>query len=275
MTDPNFLGKLYPATIISQYSDEANSASSISINHVEASNGEAFLWYVAPLDFVQSHNDASYSNKAIRKVNVTIDATLIDGSIVSQPVMIEIVRPPLMMVHGLGGDPSSWDNFRYSDPATNQIYTYVNSNLKDNPIFFMNATAIKLQPNTLFENNANTLLSPNINGYSFSSIIREIRKMGYASNQVDYVCHSMGGSVLRTAIGFDSKYRVYSNYNQGFVHKAITINTPHNGSPLGDFVTEIFPLLGGNIESAILTKYYNSLSSFIQPVMNNKNNYVD
>jgi len=257
--DPNFLGKLHPATITKYYNDEANWAKGTSLYRISAIDGEVWLWYVAPLDFTQSPN-SPYYDKSQRTVDIVIDATLTGGKKVTESISVKIVRPPLIMAHGLGGDPSTWDNFRYTSLSnTNRTELYV----KDTTLFKY-TKAIKLGPSESYEYNAKLLLGLNEN--SLPENIRQMRNLGYASNQVDYICHSMGGCVLRTAIAMDSEYRDIKNYTQGFVHKAITINTPHNGSPLADFVTEIFPLLGGNIDTHIMTASYDKIQHFVQSV---------
>ena len=108
-------------------------------------------------------------------------------------------------------------------------------------------------PSGSFTLNGGILLSPGIDlGYSsFQSVIGEIRDLGYASNQVYYLCHSMGGSVLRQAIEvypdrFSSNdpsnpSMPYSNYGKGYVNKAITLNTPHNSSELADMLAGFLP----------------------------------
>jgi hypothetical protein len=69
--------------------------------------------------------------------------------------------------------------------------------------------------------------------------INQLREKGYASNQVDYICHSMGGSILRNAVEQNKSFYRNANYNKGFVHKFITLNTPHQGSSFANFLTDL------------------------------------
>ena len=97
---------------------------------------------------------------------------------------------------------------------------------------------------------------------------------------MDYVGHSMGGCVLRQAISsypnifnVTGKYVIspYKNYEMGFVHKIITLDTPHYGSPLGDLITQITPYLEWIIRHPLSDLYNlnaNLLSSFINPIGN-------
>jgi hypothetical protein len=65
-----------------------------------------------------------------------------------------------------------------------------------------------------------------------------MRAAGFACNRVDYICHSMGGCVARTAAE-DPKFKVQQNYNKGYINKLITIDTPHNGSSLANLLDDI------------------------------------
>jgi len=234
---PNILGKLYSATEINQYSDEANHATATLINNVLPNqNGEVWLWYVAPDDFLEYPTPANptYEDESMRNVYLNIEVLRIDNNTLRDTVPIEIVRPPLMLVHGLNSSEHCWDQFHYD------IGFFINSPL------FKQKRAINLCPDGAFATNATILLSEQ-NENSFKHNINSLRQKGYAANQVDYVCHSMGGCVLRKAIEYIDWYYSDYNYGKGFVHKAITINTPHNGSPVANFVTEHASILSDKI----------------------------
>lgn len=242
-TTTNMLGKVKAATVTNAYSTEANTATSIADSTGTAQSGDFWFWYVAPDDFTDNINSA-LANDSVREVKAHIVARFTDGTKDSTDVIIKIVRPPLVMVHGLAGNEHSWDNFNYGSGVP-----FINSPL------FKQKKAVKLLPHAPFFINANNLLSPDLTIYSNESNklntlqgnIEALRKQGYASNQVDYVCHSMGGCVLRTAINnYSSKFYgldnlVYKNYGKGFVHKAIILSTPHKSSPVADAVTEFIP----------------------------------
>jgi len=273
-TQPNLLGKLCRASEI-KYSLEANNATDISLSNLTPNLGdEVWFWYVAPDDFTDSPDTAD-PLLYMRTVQINIDISRNDGTTEKQVVDVGIVRPPLMMVHGLGGDEHTWDNFKYKINSIEE--TFINSPL------FKQKKAVNLKPDAYFTTNALILLdalpiydaeAPSGNN-SFQDNINTIRAAGYASNQVDYVCHSMGGCVLRTAINqYDDKFygRVafvndeYKSYDKGFVHKAITIDTPHNGSPIGDLVTEFMPFIpvwDDIISQYILKKVY---TPYFKPV---------
>ncbi|HEX2535878.1 MAG TPA: PKD domain-containing protein [Chitinophagaceae bacterium] len=62
--------------------------------------------------------------------------------------------------------------------------------------------------------------------------IKKYKSEGILAAQADFVCHSLGG--LHTK-AFAQQFfnKANNNFNQGYVHKLVTLGTPHKGSPLG------------------------------------------
>ncbi|MEO1728995.1 MAG: hypothetical protein AAFR95_18430, partial [Bacteroidota bacterium] len=82
--------------------------------------------------------------------------------------------------------------------------------------------------------------------------------------QVLYVAHSMGGSMLRYAEqALPHRYYRKENYGHGFVDRAVTINTPHFGSPLADVVIFGVGALNavGFIGEVLISNTYRRLTS--------------
>lgn len=114
-TDPKWLGKLMYANNQmggAYYSTEANTANAISANNIanNASNNYLF-WYVSPDDFMIDGKPYQSTNYRTVKLRARI---LLQGA--SQPVEVNmpltIVRPPLMLVHGLNGSGlGTWSDF--------------------------------------------------------------------------------------------------------------------------------------------------------------------
>ncbi|MBK9043189.1 MAG: hypothetical protein IPN97_08360 [Saprospiraceae bacterium] len=275
ITTNRLLGKLMPATSLTSYSLEANSAAQTSASNSNSGPENMFwFWYVAPDDFVRNDNDTLLSE---RRLQFTAIVNYTDNSSEQIDKDIVVVRPPLMLVHGWVGAPSAWNAFFYRqriDPSISIGFEFRNSQLWKNN----NNRAITLDGAGSFAKNARTLLNLDNNGNfydsymsilspnSFSDFLRKMRNQGYASNRVDYVSHSMGGCVLRTVINlYPNKYKPsvsekteFKNYNAGFVNKFITLNTPHNGSPWAD---EILGLVdSGNEPLKRLTRY--TINSF-------------
>ncbi len=229
--NPKYLGKVkYCSTQNDlEFTDEANEANSITAENLNPNvDGKYWFWYVAPDDF--SRNESDW-DKGTRIVTATFEITLTNGTTIT-PITkeITIVRPPLMLVHGLNGDPTTWDNFKVGINHPN----YSSDNR------FKVKKAVHLLPNSNFNENSAILLGYDEN--SFIYMLESMRKLGYACNQVDYVCHSMGGAVLRNT--YDHTYSSYNfigdlNYKNGFVNKFISLNTPHDGSSFANLLNDL------------------------------------
>ena len=256
ITNNQLLGKVagFSGTNIETYSTEANSAvlPSISSSHIQE-DGSVIFWYVAPTDFARGSFDYNASS---RKINIVAKVFYTDNSTGKVSETVEIVRPPLMLIHGIGGDERTWDEFSYSDNGSKYFFSSSSPNLPHTQLWKY-AAAVNMYPNASFAQNAQLLLNLTASGMynttvdqfgayknpSFQFFLLQMRKKRYAANRVDCITHSMGGSMVRTAINLysthykpaDTDPRTFKNYNNGFINKLITLNTPHNGSPIADF----------------------------------------
>ena len=253
-TEKRLTGTLMPAEVTDRYSTEANGADARSVSSNRSRSGagnEFWFWYVAPKDFKERERDLSRST---RMVDASFTVEYADGTTVEDvEQQIEITRPPLMLVHGLGGSPSSWNNLTYREDRNGDGNT--EKTLLKNSRFFLEKETIGISPDGSFKSNSELLLTDNFFSDSdgFSDILGRMRqRLGFAANQVYYVGHSMGGAVARQLIGTGGTsisgipYHKRKNYGQGYVDRLITLDTPHSGSPLADFTEdEIVPSFGG------------------------------
>lgn len=243
-------GSLKTANYLSllSYSEEANSGSTRSVFREDANpvenDGSFWFWYKAPEDF-SPDSTSEFANLTQRYDSVKVVITYTNNIKDSVIYKIRIVRPPLLMVHGLASGPSTWKDLRHN-----------NSTLFIQSPLWLHKRALVMSGRNLFVENAQLLMGgdtpidtakDHLN--TLQGNIAYLRSMGYACNQVDYLCHSMGGIMIRMAIGtYPEKFYVgagssyiYKNYGKGFTHKIITVNTPHNSSPVADLVDEFMP----------------------------------
>ncbi|MFZ4399452.1 MAG: FISUMP domain-containing protein [Bacteroidales bacterium] len=276
-TDNTKLGRVMSASQKLIYSSEANGINSISASIIKTDSNYVF-WYVAPDDFVG--NNPQDSLKSYRNVNATFTVTYSDMTSELIIKQIKIVRPPLMFVHGLGGDKHTWDDF--SNTSFGFICKFIND-----PRFII-IKAVNISPNSSFKVNAldMTLGNTNSNPNTFQGIVSAMRNKGYAANRVDYVCHSMGGCVLRSI--FDNwgpiftrtgsfQNSSYKNYERGYVNKVIMIDVPNHGSQWADIINRYVGDLPFLANTAIQSWYAFSGQEipiplvFIKPVNPNSN----
>jgi len=116
---------------------------------------------------------------------------------------IELIRPPVVMVHGLWGNPGDFSALGNALDANGWLYLCLAS--YDNKASF--ATNIpKVKADII-----NSLNGP--------------RRAMYAATKVDVVAHSMGGLLVK---------KLDTDFAQKNIRKIITIGSPYMGSPLAD-----------------------------------------
>jgi pimeloyl-ACP methyl ester carboxylesterase len=209
----------------------------------------AFAVYRAPLDFVRpsgSHaqksvtcNGATGSDSQLACRAVTLS---VQGPSSSATYTVMIVRPPVMLIHGLWGDQNDFANF-LSDPTTHLDDTRFEpeSLFYTQPVGNNVSATDPVYPSTLV-----STLRANAMGFQFN--VPQVMEQMYerllsfkggsnpisapvAAIQADVIAHSMGGTITRT-IAAQGNFLRDDNFGQGDVHKLITIDTPHLGSPL-------------------------------------------
>lgn len=259
----NERGKLKNALVVGRYSEEASSGTTpdVTINYGDLRPGtpnEYWVWYVAPNDFC-SDSTSSFAPLRRRYDTLVMIATYANNTKDTMEYKIGIVRPPTLFVHGLASSPATWDSLMYNNFGnytpfvTGPVLTY--------------KRALTMDPIGVFQKNGAQLLGADVSAYSYGTgdrlntlqgNIEAMRnEMRYAANRVDYVCHSMGGIMIRTAIGlYANKFFsgasdpfIFKNYDSGYTHKVITINTPHNGAPIADVLDEYIPLAQGTVKT--------------------------
>jgi len=205
---------------------------------ISGRSAEAFAIYTAPQDFVRP-GVAADIGVAARSIDLQIIDTS-NGSSATQKILI--VRPPVLFVHGIWGDIS---DFYGADGLTGLYQTVAGSEM-----YLSNALSFALYDSDVNITSSTPsfcttaggcMISGNSLGFKFGAtkILPQVQSaiIGYklANNvavvQTDVIGHSMGGDVTRT-LPLISGYFDQYNYNKGFVHKLITIGTPHQGSPL-------------------------------------------
>ncbi|HEV3036305.1 MAG TPA: hypothetical protein VHA33_00705 [Candidatus Angelobacter sp.] len=203
--------------------------SSITVTAASTSSGQntAFAVYRAPRDYPKMGFAPNSSQRTI--------SIMIDGS----PLTVKILRPPVVLIHGLWDDPSSWRSFELRNGL-------------DAPSFFMrtvnNALPVQVTSSTPSYPFA-IFPQPQTNSLGFhqgallaraqmENFIQEFKQFNHvAAVQADVVAHSMGGNIART-LPLLHAFSRNGNFLQGPVHKLITIGTPHLGSPLAQHLFE-------------------------------------
>lgn len=170
----------------------------------------AFACYRAPEDFVRA-GSATDAASASREVVLRATFTPAAGAPLVLEAPIEVVRPPVVLCHGLSSDSSTWDgNPLLADPRLRIVLAdYRNTN---KAAFAVNQHVV-----------------PN-----YVKIARRVmEREEIAAVKVDWIGHSMGGLLARQHVA-QGGYLSESNFSAGDLHKLLTLNTPHWGSPLAN-----------------------------------------
>ena len=179
-----------------------------------------FSFYTPPAFY----GDATASRTV--EVEYSFTPNIGNGNTTKLRATLQIVRPPVVLVHGLWSNPNSWnDNFK-PDDATHTSVTadYAATNASH---FTTNVPKVKS---------------------AVAQAITAFRKKSYAATQADVVGHSMGG--LLTRLYADTPdYKRPDNLDKGDVHRLVTLNTPHWGSSFANLLVALH-----NVDAKTATK---------------------
>jgi pimeloyl-ACP methyl ester carboxylesterase len=156
-------------------------------------------------------------------------------------VPIEILRPPLVLVHGLWANWRSWNNFAPLVTGTSAVDSRfrVGRANYDWPIEL--ASTVPAYSAGQLKN-----ASPNALGLAYNGPIvlgqiaqwiedfkkgKNPREVAAAAVQADVVAHSMGGLIVRSLMRRKS-FSSDDTFGAGNLHKLITVDAPHLGSPV-------------------------------------------
>ncbi len=201
-------------------------ASSLSVAAVTTSAGaEAFAIYRGPVNFSRGSQDNSLTTRA-----VTLQVTPAGGSPANTTVTV--ARPPVVLVHGLWGNASSFNNFT-------PLITDANFNISR--AVYANAITGVTSTTPSFSSSVDSSIEANSLGFAYNatSVLAQINNFiaayrtsaNVAAVKADIVAHSMGGDVSRTMF-LQSTFLSGNTFGAGPINKLITIATPHLGTPV-------------------------------------------
>jgi pimeloyl-ACP methyl ester carboxylesterase len=211
--------------------DKDFSKNSVPVTAVSTSQGPmGFAVYRAPIDFPRPTIDQD-KGAEFRAVSIQVQPP--SGAAFIAP--ITILRPPVVLVHGL------WSSAHEAWEKSGFLSRLVNNGICTNCFSLSTVNydyIVTLQ--------GKQEISANALGFQFNAprILKQLWLAIYnfkngtntfgiqvAAVQADVVAHSMGGDITRT-LPLQSKFYSWENFGQGDVHKVITIDTPHLGTPV-------------------------------------------
>ncbi len=161
------------------------------------------IFYIAPDVFTEDTINTDWNRKVV--IQIIINNTNRDKGYALYDT-IEIIRPPVLLVHGLNSDSKCFADLR--EDLWSRSHRYISEQVL--------CVNYKGTNTSSFEENAYVLPT------NIKKVKDYIQKKGYTVSKVDVVGHSMGGIL--------SRLYLQSSYYDNNIHKLITVNTPHSGS---------------------------------------------
>lgn len=203
---------------------------SITVPVVTLSGGEyvAFVILSVPDSFIRSFADNESSARPVKIRAGFISEDISDNRSVVKA--LTLYRPPVMLIHGLWSSSNTWGWALQNDPrfiVHTQDYNSTNA-----ASFTVNISEARA---------------------GVARAIAKMRDQGIAVTQADVFGHSMGGLLTRLYIASPA-YLTNENLGQGSVNSLITVDTPHQGSPLANALISLAqtPVVGPIFSDAML-----------------------
>jgi pimeloyl-ACP methyl ester carboxylesterase len=213
----------------------------ITVSSVSTSRGPiAFATYRAPMDFPRTAGVPAGGDASRRSRDVYVRFQSPGGGDMTVP--LRLVRPPVALIHGLWGSSSTWgqfsplvtgsdtsdDRFKVQAFSYDQAISLAGNGNPSYPQWLL----WRARANSLgFTYNARLVLQ------KMEQFVKDFKaglnpeSISVAAIQVDVVAHSMGGDIAR-AMALERTYLQRNTFGQGIIHKMITIDTPHTGTPV-------------------------------------------
>jgi pimeloyl-ACP methyl ester carboxylesterase len=196
-----------------QNSQNALEFGSFTIKYRSAANDSLRVAYRHP-----SFLPATYTSSPVfngRVITLDLVDTTVSPAVIVLSKKIKFLLPPVLLVHGIWSSAEdSWNISMVPFLRSNGSYHY-------DPQFMY---AVSYPNDRHFSEN--TLRIPNY----IEDLMNKCRAGVFSTGKVDVLCHSMGGILTRLYLENKSSYK-------NNIHKLVTLNTPHSGSPLANIVT--------------------------------------
>jgi pimeloyl-ACP methyl ester carboxylesterase len=190
--------------------DQGSISTPVQVTQSVNSLNYAFSLYSAPANYGDSSNSRTVT------VTFTFTPSIGNGNTSSFTSDLTVLRPPVVLMHGLWSDPSAWDaSFVRNDSSHTTVKgDYKSTNASH---FAVNVPRVK---------------------EAIDNALQQFRANMNAATQVDLIGHSMGGILGRLYANSAQNTRV-DNFNLGDIHRIVTLDTPHWGSTLANLLVSL------------------------------------
>lgn len=180
----------------------------VTVNPV---NNEVSFIYTAP--------DGYGANEKFGGRNIQITARSTEGN--EGVITLQLRTPPVVLVHGMWSGPEVWKENGF-------LTTLVGNGIRG----IRTADYSDYASLTYAINDGESIYGRKSIANAVAGAIADYAADSIVATQADIAGHSLGGLMSRS-FSQQQDFVNLSNYNKGYIHKLITIGTPHRGSPLG------------------------------------------
>ncbi len=152
-------------------------------------------------------------------VRVTVKASTPDGRVVSDDIVVQVVRTPVVLVHGIWSNRSAMTAVAWALKHTGQFEFY--------------AVDYGSSPK---KSSQDMRTSVKYLAEGIERLLNRLDGRGIKVSRVDVVAHSMGGLLSRLYIVGDGKS---ISPHPDRVRRLVTLATPHGGSHVADWYTDL------------------------------------
>lgn len=265
-------------------SSPGSAASSLVVTAVSVAGGaEAFAIYLAPVNFSRSSSDYTLATRGVT-LQVASPPDTVTGT-----ASVTLVRPPVVLVHGLWGSASSFANFT---PLTTDALFNISYATYSNAVSGITSESPSYPKSDIIDANSLGFVynAPSVLAQINNSIANYRTSANVAAVKADIVAHSMGGDVSRTMFLLPNflTNATFPTYGAGPINKLITIATPHLGTPVAadllasnnacvrnvlasdqDYALSSVTISGQTVDGAVADLEGNGYGSSLSPALSN------
>lgn len=209
----------------------------------------AFALYTPPETFgPRDGADGSWHDEVdFRGIGIRARYRRPDGAEAEAGSAIILTRPPLVLVHGTFDNPvAAWRTA--SDLGPPPVEAFSAAGFRPFTVDYSGSSAAPADARTgrgvrpdeswlnpgesSFRSNRRVVLE-NPDGI-LDALAHYRNRLDIAAAQADVVGHSLGGTLGRVLASahYNPDYRTAENFNQGWINRLVTVNTPHHGTEL-------------------------------------------
>jgi sugar lactone lactonase YvrE len=221
----------------------------IEVPTTPKAGGIGAIIYRPPAEFVRGYDDERKIARSVRvamtfdpaqvrssgEILVLKEATELKYSGNPLNMRFSLVRPPLVLVHGILSGPDAWldfsTNFRSLFPGA-FIYAPADYRERSSSGFATIYTAVRdtIQRTLGYLRQGSVPLDRDYNPKN----VLKFRRI--AASRVDLLAHSQGGLATRYYLGRSAEFRRSDNYFYGDLRRIITVGTPFKGAAIANWV---------------------------------------